>query len=252
MVPRFALCYTIAIAAAPMATIAAGSLECTPPVSVECALQTAGVRDPAAMTESLQLAELRTVADVAELDTVEAAELFGELRAAAVPLGDRSRLRKAASTHSMIWDRQQWGGPGDQTSIMFQSDSLPPSHETIGGKATDVPHRQLQAGGGVSIEVVAIVFTGLIGMVGYAVQARSAQKASQAQASLGREAAERENAEAKAGKQLERVQLQMAEWVRPLNMENSFVLLGWLAIARECKLGGYLGLYGFEHVTWSA
>ena len=57
-------------------------------------------------------------------------------------------------------------------------------------------------------------------MVGYAVQARSAQKASQAQARLGREAAEREKVEAKAGKQLERVQLQMAEWVRPLNVES--------------------------------
>jgi hypothetical protein len=34
------------------------------------------------------------------------------------------------------------------------------------------------------------------------VQARSAQKASEAQASLGREAAEREKTEAKAGKQL--------------------------------------------------
>jgi hypothetical protein len=41
-------------------------------------------------------------------------------------------------------------------------------------------------------------------MVGDAVQARSAHKASQAQVSLGREAAEREKAEAKAGKQLKR------------------------------------------------
>ena len=52
-------------------------------------------------------------------------------------------------------------------------------------------HRRLQGAtserGEVSIEVVAIAFTGLIGMVGYAVQARSAQKASQAQASLGRD-----------------------------------------------------------------
>ena len=49
----------------------------------------------------------------------------------------------------------------------------------------NAPHRQLQSGGGVSIEVVAIAFTGLIGMVGYAMQARSVQKASAAQASLG-------------------------------------------------------------------
>jgi hypothetical protein len=104
----------------------------------------------------------------------------------------------------------------------------------------------------VSIEVVAIAFTGLIGMVGYLVQARSAQKASDAQASLGLEAAEREKVEVKAGKQLERVQLQMAEWVRPLNVNAHILLQGWIAIARECKLLGYLGLYSVEYVPQPA
>jgi hypothetical protein len=156
-----------------MATFAAGSPQCSPPASVECALQNAGVRDPAAMTESLLRAELRTVRDVAELDTAEAAELFDELRAEAVPWGDRSRLRKVAWIDSIAWDCQQWGGPGDQSAMMFQSSNLPPLHETIVGTTKNAPHRQLQAGGGVSIEVVAIAFTGLIGMVGYAVQARS-------------------------------------------------------------------------------
>jgi hypothetical protein len=93
-------------------------------------------------------------------------------------------------------------------------------------------HRRLQSGGGVSIEVVAIAFTGLIGMVGYAVQARSAQNASQAQASLGREAAERDKAEIMAGKQLERVPLQMAEFVRPLNMATQELIWGWVTIAK--------------------
>jgi hypothetical protein len=252
MMPRLALCYIVALAAAPMATFAAGSPQCSPPASVECALQRAGVRDPASMTESLTLAELRTVDDVAGLDTAEAAELFGELRAAAIPLGDRARLRKVAWAHPSAWDRQQWGGPGDESAMMFQSGSLPSSHETRVAKTPNAAHRQLQSGGGVSVEVIAIAFTGLIGMIGYAVQARSAQKASQAQASLGREAAEREKAEAKAGKQLERVQMQMAEWVRPLVMENQFVVFGWRAIARECNLLAYLGLYGYEHVPQPA
>ena len=96
MMLRLALCYASALAAAPKATFAAGSPQCTPPTSVECALQTAGVREPAAMTKSLLLAELRTVSDVSELDISEAAELFEELRVASVPLGDRSRLRKVA------------------------------------------------------------------------------------------------------------------------------------------------------------
>ena len=106
------------------------------------------------MTERLIQAELRTVGDVAELDTAEAAELFGELRAAAVPLGDRARLRKASRGH------QQRGEPGEQSAMMFQSGSLLPSHKTIGDKTTNAHHRQLQSGGGVSIEVAAIAFTG--------------------------------------------------------------------------------------------
>jgi hypothetical protein len=74
------------------------------------------------------------------------------------------------------------------------------------------------------------------------------QKASEAQASLEREAAERGKAEAKAGTQLERVQLQMAEWVRPLVMDTNFILYGWIDVARECQLPGYLRLYGYEFV----
>jgi hypothetical protein len=64
--------------------------------SVECALRTAGVREPATMTETLLSAELTTVSDVAELGAGEILELFAGLRSASVPLGDRSRLRKAA------------------------------------------------------------------------------------------------------------------------------------------------------------
>jgi hypothetical protein len=69
-------------------------------------------------------------------------------------------------------------------------------------------------------------------MIGYAVQARSAQKASEAHASLEREAAERDKAEAKAGKQLKHVQLQMAEWVRPITMENQLLNNGWRMMAK--------------------
>ena len=63
--------------------------------------------------------------------------------------------------------------------------------------------------------MIAIAFTGLIGMVGYLVQARSAQKASEAQAGIECAAAERGKVEVKASKQLERVQMQNAEFMWP-------------------------------------
>jgi hypothetical protein len=192
------------------------------------------------MTEGLLRAELRTVADVAELDTTEVAELFGELRGASVPLGDRSRLRKVA------WGSVQGALRGGSTVDLFVPTDNACGKARAGLKTmprADVrsdrrggpceQHRQLQSGGsGFSIEVAAIAFTGLVGMIGYAVQARSTQKASEARGGLEQEAAERDKAEEKAGKQLERVQLQMAEWVMPIILENQAVSFGWFNMAK--------------------
>ena len=145
------LCCMLAAAHALDAPIAA--LACPNPATVECALRAAGVREPATMTASLLSAELSTVEDVAELDTSEAAELFEELRAAAVPLGDRSRLRKAAR--------------GSGCSVAGLHGGVLSMESTEERRATEVTERrQLQTSGGFSIEVAAIVFTGLIGMVG--------------------------------------------------------------------------------------
>jgi hypothetical protein len=52
-------------------------------------------------------------------------------------------------------------------------------------------------------------------------------------------------AEAKAAKQLERMQMQMTEWVRSLNVNSSSLLQGCIATCRECKLLGYLRLRSF-------
>jgi hypothetical protein len=178
---------------------------------------------------------------VAELDVAEAAELFGALRDAAVPLGDRSRLRKVAL--GSVREHRSGGGatvllePGDNShgkAGAGPKTTRGAAHSDQEGGAS-AEHRQLQsgaAGGGFSIEVAAIAFTGLIGMIGYAVQARSVQKVSDARASLEQEAAERDKAEAKAGKQLERVQLQMAEWVRPIVIDTQTVTFGWFSIAK--------------------
>jgi hypothetical protein len=82
-----------------LATDVATAAACGMPDAIEYALENATVREPASITTSLHRApveHLRSVADVAELDPSEAAELFDELRAVAIPLGDRSRLRNLA------------------------------------------------------------------------------------------------------------------------------------------------------------
>jgi hypothetical protein len=193
--------------------------------------------------------------DVRLLNTPEQRELAESLREEGVSLGSRSKLRRLSEEPVEAGDEPEPAeifrentAAGHRMSPRSGASAV---SEREGGQSER--RRQLQSGGGgFSIEVAAIAFTGLIGMVGYAVQARSAQKASAAQASLGREAAEREKAEAKAGKQLERVQLQMAEWVRPLAGNNGMLWIGWFAIARELDLQGYLRLYCCEHVPQPA
>jgi hypothetical protein len=44
----------------------------------------------------------------------------------------------------------------------------------------------------------------------------------------------------------------MAEWVRPLAQNISFLATRWIAIAKECKLLGYLRLYSIEYVPQPA
>ena len=152
------------------AAAALASVACEPTDSIACTLKAAGVRDPSSIISALSQAELHSMADVQELNGPEMTELFEGLRAAAlIPLGNRARLRKAASVLPRTLHEH-----GDEHARHLQGST--PSTD-----GTD----------GISIEVAAIVFTGLVGMVGYIVQARSAQKASEAQARIEREADER-------------------------------------------------------------
>jgi hypothetical protein len=106
--------------------------------------------------------------------------------------------------------------------------------------------RQLQASGGFSIVVTAIVCTGIIGSIGYVVQARSAHRANEAQTSLEREAAEREKAEAKAGKQRKRVHLQRAEFVYPVQALTAHFARAFEFAVPRCGLEDYAATYCCE------
>ena len=220
--------------------------------TLESSLAGGGLEQPQFLFGILQKLGLPRVQDVRLLNVPEQLELAESLRKEGVNLGSRSKLRQLSEKAIEPGDE-----PAPEDALHEKSRARHRKTpgavrlEREGGKNEQRRHLQ-SGGGGFSIEVAAIAFTGLIGMVGYAVQARSTQKASTAQGSLGREAAEREKAEAKAGKQLERVQLQMAEWVRPLNVNSTFLYFGWTAIARECKLLDYLGLYSNEFVPQPA
>ena len=83
-------------------------------------------------------------------------------------------------------------------------------------------------------------------MIGYVVQARSAQRATEAQTSLEREVAEREKVEVKAGKQLERVHLQLAEFVYPVQQLATHFFQAFTTAAPRCGLKNSASTYCYE------
>ena len=96
---------------------------------------------------------------------------------------------------------------------------------------------------------IALLVTALLGMVGYVVQNKASIAANATQHQLMQEAAERQRAEDRAGKQLERVQTQNAELVYPV---GTLVQLFWTAhyrAALECGLEGHMATFVIEFVS---
>lgn len=78
-----------------LANHAAGLASCERELA--CPLESFGVRDPTPIVAALSQAALHSVKDVSMLNEAETAELFEDLRAGLIPLGDRARLRKATA-----------------------------------------------------------------------------------------------------------------------------------------------------------
>ena len=81
------------------------------------------------------------------------------------------------------------------------------------------------------------------------VQNKALITANASQHELIQEAAERQRAEDRAGKQLERVQIQNAELVYPLGTLGNLFTNAFTRAALECGLEGYLATYAIEFVS---
>ena len=145
--------------------------------TLESSLAGGGLEQPQFLSGILQKLGLPSVQDVRLLNVPEQLELAESLREEGVNLGSRSKLRRLSEEPA-----EAGYEPVPQETLREKSSVEP--RKTLGsgvsgcserGGDQSAQRRQLQSGGGgVSIEVAAIAFTGLIGMVGYAVQARSA------------------------------------------------------------------------------
>jgi hypothetical protein len=96
---------------------------------------------------------------------------------------------------------------------------------------------------------IALLVTALLGIAGYVVQNKASITANATQHELVQEAAERQRAEDRAGKQLERVQIQNAELVYPVGTLCNQFGRAFNRAALECGLEGNLATYAVEFVS---
>jgi hypothetical protein len=89
----------------------------------------------------------------------------------------------------------------------------------------------------------------LLGIAGYVVQNKASIAANATQHELGQDAAERQRAEDRAGKQLERVQTQNAELVYPVGTLLNQFFYAFNRALPECGLEGYMTSYAIEFVS---
>jgi hypothetical protein len=95
----------------------------------------------------------------------------------------------------------------------------------------------------------ALLVTALLGIAGYVIQNKASISANATQHQLIQEAAERQHAEDRAGKQLERVQIQNAELVYPVGTLAAQFFQAFNRALLECGLEGYMATYAIEFVS---
>ena len=96
---------------------------------------------------------------------------------------------------------------------------------------------------------IALLVTALLGITGYVVQNKASIAANATQHELVREAAEQHLVEDKAAKQLERAQLQNAEFVYPVGMLNMQFMRAFGRAVHTCGLHGTMATWAFEYVS---
>jgi hypothetical protein len=180
-------------------------------IKMVAALSAANIVAPQLVAHVLQSVELAP-AELGQLDSAERAELVGAMKAAKVTLGDRFRVLQMSAAGAM--------GSSSSACLEIKTDTA---------TVLDSETRALQSagGGGVSGDSIALMVTALLGVGSFIVQAVTEKRAARAsetlQRELDRELAAREVTRNTVGAQLERVRLQMAEYLRPLVIHISIL-----------------------------
>jgi hypothetical protein len=93
---------------------------------------------------------------------------------------------------------------------------------------------------------LALLITALLAIVGYIVQNKNAADTNRVQHEVVQEASERVRVEEKAGRQLERVQIQSAEFNEPIGTRVNQVIYFMLRAVQDCGMETYKSIYALE------
>ena len=93
---------------------------------------------------------------------------------------------------------------------------------------------------------IALLLTALLAIAGYILQNKNAADAIKVQHEVVQEAAVREKAETKAGKLLERVQLQNKDFVYPVQHMATHFCHSYDQAVLECGMEAFMAIYGYD------
>lgn len=170
------------------------------------------LRHPAPVASVLESAGILTPDELYRLNVEELAELKLELRDRGTVLSDRAKVRE-------LWEGRTRPWHTDQRQLACRTQ---PFHAEEG-----CPKRQLQESEGpaqessVNLDTMAIVLTGVVGIVGYVLQARQQSAQESAQATLAREA---ESAQATFDVEHQRRAAKLTEVDEHLDVTRSLLL----------------------------
>jgi hypothetical protein len=248
------LLFVLALHAEIKSVVADGSqLSSIPAQTFADAAARFGVAHPERLLAALAKHDLASsLADVAELDGTERAELRAALTVAGVSIGDRSRLRRLADIYL---ESGITGNEANEDSGRSDVKLAPLPKWTVDEDTAPQERHQLQEGGktsgddGLSGDSLALVATAILGMASFLVQARLSAKEQADRAALDRAQALRMSQEASAAKLLERVVQQMAEFVYPIQQLSTIFGRAYEHAVFEAGCEGHTVMYGMEWIS---
>jgi hypothetical protein len=222
-------------------------------------LEAMHVKEPTAVLTTLHSLGLELDVDFAILSEDEREEMVSGLRAQGISLGDRSKVRHDFGTLQtpmpvLVTTNAMHGDPTFTLAGPFYEETKldDGTHSKIVSRTVANGLRRTQDSQGVSSDSIALMATAVLGILSFAVQARVSANEQKKQVDLDRETAERDKEQVTASKQLERVQLQLAEFIDPAFVNILTALESWIYVADAVGLEGYLALYQSQFMSQPA